>query len=126
MFLSRDDATRFSGGFEHGVAIEWFDGVHVEQAHQRQPEAAARLMGFAQAHCSSVTGPLTAADFHDLRRVRRLCERLCDHPSDHPSVRPSVRPSGAADLARWWREGAALDVSQAVRLALHGQPGGRA
>ena len=94
-------------------------------AHQRQPEAAARLMGFAQAHCSNVTGPLTAADHHDLRRVRRLCEQPGEPPRDRPSERPKVRPSGAADVARWWREGAALDMSQAVRLALHGQPGGR-
>ena len=79
-------------------------------AHQRQPEAAARLMGFAEVHSRSVTGPLSAADQRDLQRVRRLCERQC----------------GAADVARWWREGAALDLSQAVRLALHGPPGDRA
>jgi hypothetical protein len=71
-------------------------------AHARRPEAAARLMGFAEQHTPGVTGPLSPADRHDLRRLRRLCERQ----------------AGAAEVARWWREGAALDLSAAVQLAL--------
>lgn len=78
-------------------------------AHQRQPEAAARLMGFAEAHCRQVTGPLTAADQHDLRRLRRLCEAQAG--------------AAATDVARWRREGAALDLSAAVRLAAAPPPG---
>lgn len=83
-------------------------------ARGRQPEAAARLMGFAEVHSRGVTGPLHTADRRDLQRVRRLCEAQCGGPA------------GKAAVARWWREGATLDLSQAVRLALHGRSGTRA
>lgn len=72
-------------------------------AHARQPEAAAHLMGFAEQHTATI-GTLTPADRHDLRRVRRLCQRLAP----------------AADVARWWADGARLPLAQAVRLALQG------
>jgi hypothetical protein len=71
-------------------------------AHCRRPEAAARLMGFAEQHTPGVTGPLSRADRHDLRRLRRLCERQAD----------------AGDVTRWWHEGAALNLSAAVQRAL--------
>jgi predicted ATPase len=73
-------------------------------AHGRQPEAAARLMGFAEQHTASM-GTLTAADRHDLRRLRRLC----------------LRQAPPADVARWWADGADLPLAQAVRLALQGR-----
>jgi predicted ATPase len=71
-------------------------------AHARRPETAARLMGFAEQHTPRVTGPLSHADRHDLRRLRRLCERQAD----------------ADSVAHWWCEGAALELSAAVQLAL--------
>ena len=71
-------------------------------AHLRQPEVAARLMGFAQAHAPGVTGPLQAGDQHELRRLRRLCQ--------------VQRGPAATDTA--WRQGAALALADAVRLAL--------
>jgi predicted ATPase len=72
-------------------------------AHLRQPEAAARLMGLAEQHAAAA-GTLSRADRHDLRRVQRLCRRQ----------------AAAADVARWWAEGAALALAQGVRLALEG------
>lgn len=71
-------------------------------AHLRQPQRAARLMGFAQGHVPSVTGALSRADRHDLRRLQRLCRGQ----------------AGAADVARWWADGQALHLPQAVGEAL--------
>lgn len=71
-------------------------------AHLRQPQHAARLMGFAQGHVPTVTGPLAPADRHDLRRLQRLC--CCQAP--------------AAEVARWWTDGQALRVPLAVGEAL--------
>lgn len=71
-------------------------------AHLRQPQRAARLMGFAQAHVPTVTGPLTRADRHDLRRLQRLCRCQVD----------------AAEVARWWADGQALRLPLAVGEAL--------
>ncbi|HSW05290.1 ATP-binding protein [Aquabacterium sp.] len=73
-------------------------------AHLRLPDTAARLMGFAQTFAPLHCGPLSRADRHDLRRVRRLC-------------RVQLTP---AALAACWREGVALTLSDAVRLAVHG------
>ena len=75
-------------------------------AHLRQPMPAARLMGFAERHAVAAIGPLSAADLHDLRRLRRLCV--------------AQAPAGDVALARG--EGAALDLAQAVRLALQAFP----
>ena len=72
-------------------------------AHGRRPEAAARLMGFAEHH-NGMLGPLSAGDRHELRRLWRLC--TCQAPAD--------------DVARWRAEGARLPLAQAVRLALQG------
>jgi predicted ATPase len=71
-------------------------------AHLRQPQRAARLMGFAQAHVPTVTGPLTRADRHDLRRLQRLCRRQAD----------------ADALERWWADGRVLRLPLAVGEAL--------
>ena len=71
-------------------------------AHLRQPEPAALLMGFSQAHSLQVTGGHTAADQHDLRRLRRLCQAQL----------------GAARTQATWQAGAALSLTEAVHLAL--------
>ena len=71
-------------------------------AHLRQPETAALLMGFSQAHSLQVTGGHTAADQHDLRRLRRLCQAQL----------------GAARTQAAWQAGAALSLTEAVHLAL--------
>ena len=71
-------------------------------AYLRQPEAAARLMGFVEQHAPGVSGALNRADRHDLRRLQRLC----------------ARQASADALARWRQAGAALNLAQAVRLAL--------
>ena len=71
-------------------------------AHLRQPEQAARLMGFAQAHVPGMTGPLHAGDHHDLRRLRRLCQVQL----------------GSAATETAWRQGALLALTDAMRLAL--------
>ena len=71
-------------------------------AHLRQPEPAALLMGFSQAHSLQVTGGHTAGDQHDLRRLRRLCQAQL----------------GAASTQAAWQAGAALSLAEAVRLAL--------
>ena len=71
-------------------------------AHLRQAAQAARLMGFAEEHVPTVTGPLGRADRHDLRRVRRLCGVL-------------LAPDACDGH---WAEGRALPLSRAVGLAL--------
>ena len=75
-------------------------------AHAGQPGVAASLMGFSEQFAPLHCGPLSRSDRRDLRRVQRLC-RL-------------QMPS--AELAQAWREGAALGLSDAVRLALQGRP----
>jgi predicted ATPase len=71
-------------------------------AHVGQPEAAARLMGFAAAHWQRHFGALAPSDALDLRRVRRL-------------VAVQRR---AARAETWMAEGAAMSAGEAVRLAL--------
>ena len=68
-------------------------------AHLGRAEAAARLMGFAARHSLAVVGPQSAADGHDLRRVRRLCQAL----------------AGAAAVQGWWQAGEALSLAQALQ-----------
>ena len=71
-------------------------------AHLRQPDIAATLMGFSEAHSLQVTGRHTNGDHHDLRRLRRLCQAQL----------------GAARTQAAWQAGAALSLTEAVRLAL--------
>ena len=71
-------------------------------ARLRRPEAAMRLMGFAATFWEVSFGPLGPADRRTLRRVRAL-------------VRAQL---GAARAQALWDEGAAMDVPQAVALAL--------
>lgn len=71
-------------------------------ARLRRPEPAMRLMGFAAAFWASSFGPLSPADRQTVRRVRAL-------------VRAQLGPARAQAL---WDEGATMDLSQAVALAL--------
>lgn len=75
-------------------------------AHVGQPEAAARLMGFAAAHWQRHFGALAPADALDLRRVRRLV----------------AARRGPARTEAWMAEGAAMSAGEAVRLALSATP----
>ena len=59
-------------------------------------------MGFSEPHSLQVTGRHTAGDHHDLRRLRRLCRAQL----------------GAARTQTAWQAGAALSLTEAVRLAL--------
>jgi predicted ATPase len=68
-------------------------------ARQRQPELAAWLMGLAERHVPTVTGPLVASDARDLQRVRLLAARQC----------------GAAAVARAWAAGATATLHEAIR-----------
>ncbi|WP_395701055.1 AfsR/SARP family transcriptional regulator [Aquabacterium sp.] len=76
-------------------------------AHLRQPEAATRLMAFAETQALLYWGRLGRGDRHDLRRLQRLCQ----HPKD------------AALVAQARREGATLKLGEAVRLALDDRAG---
>ena len=59
-------------------------------------------MGFAERHAVAASGPASAADGHDLRRLRRLCAAQVP----------------AQAVAQAWADGAALDLPQAL-LAQH-------
>jgi hypothetical protein len=65
-------------------------------------------MGFAEAHAPTVTGPLTSADRHDLRRLRRLCVAQRDRDA----------------VARRWDAGRAATLARMVGLALEAAVGG--
>jgi len=71
-------------------------------ARLRRPEPAMQLMGFAATFWQANFGPLARSDRQTLRRVRGLV----------------VAQVGAARADALWAEGAAMDVSQAVALAL--------
>jgi predicted ATPase len=71
-------------------------------ARLRRPEPAMRLMGFAATFWQASFGPLSAVDRQTVRRVRAL-------------VRAQL---GEARAEALWAEGAAMDVAQAVSLAL--------
>jgi len=71
-------------------------------ARLRRPEPAMRLMGFAATFWQASFGPLSAVDRQTVRRVRAL-------------VRAQL---GEARAEALWTEGAAMDVAQAVSLAL--------
>ena len=71
-------------------------------AHRREPERAARLMGFAEAFYAQRFGALGPEDTREARRTRRLV----------------AVQLGRAGTDRAWHEGASLDMAQALRLAL--------
>ena len=71
-------------------------------AHVREPQRALQLAGFAEVFWQSRFGPLSAADQHDMRRVRRLATRQIE----------------ARHLAPLWSQGAQLSLAEAVALAL--------
>lgn len=85
----------------HGLGYAMWNPPHA-LARLRRPEAAMRLMGFAATFWQTNFGPLARSDRQALRRVRGL-------------VRVQV---GAARADALWAEGVAMDVSQAVALAL--------
>ena len=71
-------------------------------AHLRRPGPAAQLMGFAEAFYAQRFGALGAEDLPEARRTRRLVAAQLGRP---------------AALAQWQR-GAALSMTEAMRLAL--------
>ena len=71
-------------------------------AHARDPERAVQIAAFAEVFWQTRFGPLSAADHHDLRRVRRLAA----HQLDAQRI-DALRSAGAA-----------LTLADAVRLAL--------
>ena len=85
----------------HGLGYALWN-PSVALARLRRPEPAMRLMGFAAAFWESSFGPLSGGDRRTIRRVRAL-------------VRAQLGPARAQAL---WDEGAAMDLSQAVALAL--------
>lgn len=94
--------TAWEGGFWR----EWFYGLWNlprTLAHQRRPQSAAMLMGFAEKFYTVRFGALAPADQHEARRTRRLVRRQLD----------------AAREAALWRAGGVMDTAAAMRLALH-------
>lgn len=83
----------------HGLAYAIWNPP-LALAHLRRPEPAARLMAFAGRHWETQFGPLSTADRHTQRRVRRL-------------VRAQL---GEARTQALWREGEALSLGDAVAL----------
>lgn len=91
--------------WDQGFWREWFYvlwNLPRALAHLRQPQAAARLMGFAEAFYAQRFGVLGREDLPEARRTRRL-------------VAAQV---GAAAAAAIWRAGAALGMAEAQQLAL--------
>jgi predicted ATPase len=93
------------------VADDSFDRLILDYAlwnlplalvRRRQARAAATLMGFSVRQWTLRMGPLNAADERDSQRLQRLAARLMGTP--------------AAESA--WREGQALGLGAALRLAL--------
>ncbi|MEO8123674.1 MAG: NB-ARC domain-containing protein [Burkholderiales bacterium] len=91
--------------WEGGLWREWFYGLWNlprTLAHQRRPQAAALLMGFAEAFYAERFGTLGWFDCREARRTRRL-------------VRVQL---GAPREAVLWNEGRAMDMATVMRLAL--------
>lgn len=91
-------------GHRHGLAYALWNPPHA-LARLRQPQAAMRLMAFAATFWETHFGPLARADRHTVRRVQRLVQAQL----------------GAAAAQALWAEGAALDITDAVDLALQAQ-----
>ncbi len=88
----------------HSAWREWFYALWNlprTLAHQRRPEQAARLMGFADRFASERFGQLGWSDLRERRRTRRL-------------VRAQL---GAAQEAALWAVGRELSMADAMRLA---------
>jgi tetratricopeptide (TPR) repeat protein len=91
--------------WDQGYWREWFYvlwNLPRALAHLRQPQAAARLMGFAEAFYPQRFGVLGREDLPEARRTRRLV----------------AAQLGAAAAAAAWQEGAALSMADAMQLAL--------
>jgi tetratricopeptide (TPR) repeat protein len=92
--------------WEGGIWREWFYGMWNlprTLAHLRRPQAAALVMGFAEAFYAERFGALEWSDRREARRTRRL-------------VRVQVGPAREAQL---WSEGRAMSMAAAMRLAMH-------
>ncbi len=76
-------------------------------AHVRRAEQALQMAGFAEAFWLANFGQLTAADQHDMRRVRRLAARVLGEARHD-----------AARIELLWAQGARLALADAVALAL--------
>jgi len=76
-------------------------------AHVRRAEHALLMAGFAEAFWLANFGQLTAADRHDMRRVRRLAARVLGEARHD-----------AARIELLWAQGARLALADAVALAL--------
>ena len=84
---------------------EWFYGLWNlprTLAHRRRPEAAVRLMAFADGFYAMRFGELGSSDRREARRTRRLVRAQLGRPRE---------------LALW-REGRALGLGEAMQLAL--------
>jgi tetratricopeptide (TPR) repeat protein len=91
--------------WDQGFWREWFYvlwNLPRALAHLRQPQAAARLMGFAEAFYAQRFGVLGREDLPEARRTRRLV----------------AAQLGAPATAAVWRAGAALTMAEAQQLAL--------
>lgn len=71
-------------------------------AHLRQPEAAAQLMGFAEAFYAQRFGQLGVEDLPEARRTRRLV----------------LVQLGSSRTGALWRQGAGMGMGDAMRLAM--------
>ncbi len=71
-------------------------------AHLRRPEPAAQLMGFAEAFYAERFGTLGREDLPEARRTRRLV----------------AAQMGRDSAASYWRQGAGLTMSEAMRLGM--------
>ncbi len=90
--------------WDGGIWREWFYGLWNlprTLAHGRRPEPATRLMGFADAFYATRFGVLGWSDLRERRRTRRLAR-----------VQLSRRREEAL-----WREGSAMSMAEAMRLA---------
>lgn len=105
--------------FRHGARLSW-GGLALHEpayvlwnmpralAHVRRAEQALQMAGCAEAFSLAHFGQLTAADRHDMRRVRCLAARvLGEARRDAPRI---DQP---------WAQGARLALTEAVALALH-------
>jgi predicted ATPase len=91
--------------WDHSSWREWFYALWNlprTLAHLRQPEAAARLMGFAEAFYAQRFGVLGVEDLPEARRTRRLVAVQLGH----------------AAAAAAWRAGAEMDMRETMALAM--------
>lgn len=94
--------------WEHSDWRQWFYALlnlPRTLAHRRRPQAAARLLGFAQTFYAQRFGEVGREDLPEVRRTRRL-------------VAVQLGPDGRSRAHALWLEGATLTMAEAMRLAL--------